>query len=169
MKSVRISALAIVATALNATATGPALAQNSIGTLDEAREAHQLCYEATASSELDRTVVTDRGWALVTVLSNDGTRRKSDSIYFSRTSSAIIVMPPDRGLCVARTQFPGGDPIQEYLDEFTSYKPEKTAEGRYMFCAEGRVGSLEQTERDRGPLLAAAYSTQVESGRCHQG
>jgi len=144
----------------------PALAQNKVGTLDDLREAHALCYDATMTNSVDRTLVTANGWSLVTIVAKDGTRSKSDAIYSHPSNPGWIVVMPDNDLCFARVQFADGDPIQDYLDELTQYRPEKQPEGVYMFCAEGRVGRLEQVSRTKGPMVSAFYSTQVESGRC---
>jgi hypothetical protein len=148
-----------------AAAATPAAAQNNVGTLDDLQKAHQLCYKATEGKEVDRSVVTDRGWDFVTLTSADGTRQESDQIYFHQENHSLIVMPLSNDHCVARTLVNDESLLERYLSALQSYAPELVG-GRYMFCAEGRVAGLEQISETSGPVIQVYLSTQVETGRC---
>ncbi len=158
--------LATMAILSLASAGASAQAQGRQGTLEDLRQAHQLCYEATNTSQVDRTVLTDQDWKLVGIKASDGTITKSDSIYYHDTNPSFIVVKPGKNSCHARTLFEAPAPIDEYVGFFEAYNPRKKLGGAHFFCAEGRVAGIRTYERDNGILLMASYSTQVETGRC---
>ncbi len=144
-------------------------AQSKIGTLDDLRWARADCYDATVSDAVDRDLLADRGWTPVTLVSKDGARRPSDAIFSHSINPGWIVTPPGEGYCIARIQFAEGEPLDEFLEEVEQYRPEKQDGKKYYFCTDGRTASLEQRARQNGPMIAAYFSTPVDSGRCFAG
>ena len=144
----------------------PGQAQSRQGTLEDLRQAHELCYLATMTSEIDRSVLTEQDWKLVRIKRNDGTITQSDSIYYHQENPSFIVAQPGKKSCHARTLFEAPAPIDEYVGFFQANNPRKQLSGAHYFCAEGRVAGIQTLERENGILLMASYSTQVETGRC---